>query len=237
MITDADMLDALVDGQLDPEAAERLEASLGPEQRSYVERQRALRRRLAQDLALDALPAPPQRVLDALAPKPARMLQFPARAQIAAGAGWALAAALLVAVLVPGQPAGGLYGPQDGVLLAQGALAEALNQDLSGAQARGAAGAAQARVIASFAAVDGRSCRLFETQSARAAHAGLACREPQGWSVVAMVESAPLGETADGFRTASSGLPSLLQAAADELRQGDPMDGAAERRAVQSGWR
>jgi len=243
MNTPEDRLQALVDGQLPPAEAARLEAALSPEEARYVARQRALRARLAEDFALEHLPPPPDRLLRALeASAPggggAVIVRGPWRKPQtwALGAGWALAAALALAFLARGSEEAAMLRPSGGMLVAQGSLAEALQQDLSGGDFRqGPAG--EARAIASFAAADGRICRLFETQGDATAHAGLACKEPSGWSVVALVEAPPMAEGVSGFRTASSGLPGLVLEAADSLRAGDPLDAAGERAAIAVGWR
>lgn len=240
-----DRLQALIDGQLAPGEAASLEATLSAEEAAYVARQRALRRRLAQDFDLAALPPPPSR-LAALVEGRAeggRVLRgrIPWRGAMRppvflAASGWAAAAALALAFLARAPGDGTLVGPGQGLLLAQGALAEALSKDLSGAAFRSGPGG-EARAIASFTATDGRMCRLFEAQAKVNAHAGLACREPEGWSVVALVESPPLPDGQSGFRTASSGLPGLVLEAADGLRASDPLDAAAERTAITQGWR
>lgn len=237
-------LQALVDGQLPAEEAARLEAALTAEDAAYVAGQRALKQRLAEDFALANLPPVPERLTRLLeAPDGGQVLRgrIPWRGLLrppvlAATAGWALAAALALAFVVRGPVEAGLVRPSDGLLLAQGSLAETLEQDLSGAAFRTGEGG-EARAIASFAAADGRLCRLFEAQGEATAHAGLACREREGWAVVALVESPPMTEGASGFRTASSGLPGLVLNAAEDLRDGDPLDADAERAAIKLGWR
>lgn len=232
-----DRLQALVDGALPPAEAAALEIEIAGDvaAQAYVARQRALRRRVEQDFAL-ALEAPiPDRLRNLVRQEPNVVRgRIPWRGALVGGGGWALAAGLALALLARG-PEGGLVAPSEGALFAKGALAAALEQDLSGADLRrGPAG--EARAVASFQAADGRFCRIFEAQAGNEAHAGLACREARGWSVVALVASEPLEADPTGFRTASSGLPGLVLEAADELRQGDPLDAAGESAAQAHRW-
>lgn len=228
---------AHVDGALPPEESAAVEAELAanPEARSYVDRQRALRARLQADFA-PVLEAPIPSRLQAAFDRPMRAPTprlTPWRA--AAGGGWLLAAGLGLALLGQQGPQG-LVNPRPDGLEAQGALAAALEQDLSGADPRRGQGG-EARALASFQASDGRFCRLYEARSADQGHAGLACRERDGWRVVALVRSQGALSAADGFRTAGSGLPPLLLETADAMREGDALDAAQEQAARETGWR
>lgn len=113
-----------------------------------------------------------------------------------------------------------------GRLVATGAIARALDQQL--ASAPGGAVAVQV----SFKARDGRYCRSFST----AATAGLACREADGaWALqqLAAVDAGPGG----GMRQAASALPPAVLAAIDARMAGEALNAEQERAARDAGWR
>lgn len=113
----------------------------------------------------------------------------------------------------------------DGMLIARGGLAAALDERLAADRAR----PGETRIGVSFAAADGRFCRTFDG----AAMSGLACRGDAGWQLVATASaSAATGQ----YRQASSG-SALVLAAAQEMMAGEPLDAAGERRARDAGWR
>lgn len=113
----------------------------------------------------------------------------------------------------------------DGVLIARGGLAAALDERLAADRAD----PGETRIGLSFAAADGRFCRTFDG----AAMSGLACRGDTGWQLVA---TAPGSGASGEYRQASSG-SALILAAAQEMMAGEPLDAAGERRARDSGWR
>jgi hypothetical protein len=144
--------------------------------------------------------------------------------------GFAALAASLVLGLALGRtllaPAGGPVGIEHGTMVAQGALADALDVQLASAQPAGA----PVRMGVSFAAADGRLCRTFDS----AALSGLACRGEAGWQLM-MTAAGASGPRGD-YRQAASGNPLVAQAA-QEMMAGEALDAAGERRARDSGWR
>jgi len=154
----------------------------------------------------------------------------------------AMAASLVLGVLLgtralaPHPPAGGdtlaLNVAPDGAITAQGALRDALEQDVAGTVLDPNA---KVGVGLSFRDHARHYCRTFTLDSASS---GIACKQPEGW-VVAHLEhgrNAPAGEQG-GYRTAASPLsPTLLQAI-DAMRAGDTLDAAGEAAAKARGWK
>ena len=120
----------------------------------------------------------------------------------------------------------------DGAITAQGALRDALEQDVAGTVLDPNA---KVGVGLTFRDHAKQYCRTFTLDSASS---GIACKQPEGW-VVAQLEhgkNARQGE-AGGYRTAASPLsPTLLQAI-DAMREGDTLDASAESAAKARGWK
>ncbi len=170
--------------------------------------------------ALLAEPAPAPQVVDLNT----------VRAQRRGMASWAawggMAASLVLGTVIGTRLApSGVEGPDR--LVATGAIAKALDQQLASAPTGGTVA-----VQVSFKAKDGRFCRSFSTN----ASAGLACREADGaWALqqVAAIKAAPAG----GMRQAASSLPPSVLSAVDDLMAGDALDPAQEQAARDAGWR
>lgn len=113
----------------------------------------------------------------------------------------------------------------DDRLVARGAIAQALEQQLASAPGDGVA------VQVSFKARDGRFCRSFST----AASAGLACREADGAWALQQVAAVPAGSSG-GMRQAASGLPPSVLAAIDAAMAGEALDAEQEKAARDRGW-
>jgi hypothetical protein len=120
----------------------------------------------------------------------------------------------------------------DGAITAQGALRNALEQDIAGTVLDPNA---KVGVGLTFRDHAKQYCRTFTLDSASS---GIACKQSEGW-VVAHLEhakNARQGE-AGGYRTAASPLsPTLLQAI-DAMREGDTLDAPAEAAAKARGWK
>jgi hypothetical protein len=235
----AEQIDAFVDGQLDPATAAQIEAAMVGDAAfgARIAQQRELRARLAG--AFDA-------VLDE--PVPARLLQAldgrsggataigaarSARTRLVAPRPlwWSAAAAsVLVAALIgwnlPRDP-GGVLIPEEGALLAAGALEEALSRRVSG-DARDTTGIT---VALSFITADGRYCRAFSLDSGLD---GLACRGNGRWEVEA-TGRAP-ARPAEEYRQASSTLSAPVLAAISLRQAGDALTPDEESRLRDGGW-
>jgi hypothetical protein len=134
----------------------------------------------------------------------------------------------MAATLVLGTLIGTRLAPSSGVddrLVASGAIAQALNQQL--ASTPGGAVAVQV----SFKARDGRWCRSFSTS----ASAGLACREADGaW---ALQQVAAVSASGGGMRQAASSLPPSVLAAVDAAMAGEALNAEQEKAARDAGWK
>jgi hypothetical protein len=143
----------------------------------------------------------------------------------------AMAATLVVGVLAGIAGVSGLQGPfsasGDGQLVAQGALSEALSQQL----ASSAPAAAEVKIGVSFVAKDGAYCRSF----AMGASAGLACQEGGKWKVPVLAPAAGGGEGA--YRQAGSAMPAAVLDAIDQRIAGKALDAAGEQAAQKNGWK
>lgn len=236
-----EILMAYADGELEAPLREQIERAMrsDPQVAAAVQRHRALRADVfaafagvldepVPDRLQPREPASPVRI-DALASAGARPL--PARWS------WmqwsAMAASLAVGVLAGalgwrGMHAGADAAPfarQGDALVAQGALATALSQQLAAA----APGAGGVQMGVSFRATDGHYCRSFTL----GATAGLACRSGQDWRIPVLAE----GEAAQGaYRQAGSALPAAVLDAIDGRIAGRALDAQAERAARARGW-
>jgi hypothetical protein len=228
MEPDDDLLMAYADGELDEIGRARIERAIAqdPELRARLERQRRLRATLAAHYGPTAEEAVPECLRSMLetnvvrlpAPRPRPLWQSLA----ALAATLVLGLALGRTLLMPSVP----VGIENGTMVAEGPLADALDSQLASAQPADAA----TRIGLSFAAADGRLCRTFDS----AALSGLACRGREGWQLM-MTAAGARGPRTD-YRQAGSGNPQVL-AAAQELMAGPAFDADAERRARDSGWR
>jgi hypothetical protein len=239
MKIEEETLMAYVDGELDPASAARVEAALAddPELAAAVAHERALRQRLrsAFDPIIDE--PIPERLIAAARGEKTPPQAAPANLPLRRRGTWrywgAMAAGILIGVLfaqaLPDSGSGPWRSGADGVLVASGELARALDTQLASAPA-----ASTAVIGLSFKATSGEYCRTFTTSQPRT-WAGLACRGSQGWYVPALMETqAPAnGE----LRTASTALPPALLEQVDTRMKGEALDAEGERAARDAGWR
>ncbi len=142
---------------------------------------------------------------------------------------WLAMAATLTLGLVVGNYVGG--GPQapvqnrDGLLIAAASLDQELDQQLASVGARNGV-----RVGLTFRDRHGSICRSFNDGTA----SGLACRDQDDWRIRGLFQ-APEGQAGD-YRMAAGEDPRLA-ALIDETIAGEPFDAAAERAALEKGWR
>lgn len=230
---------AYVDGELDPPARAALAAACATDAAlaARVDREQALRRRLAAAFDAELDEPVPQRLLDALRAPPAEVVDLAAaRARRRPRWAWpewgAMAACLAIGLFIGRAllgPAADPFEHVDGKLLARGVLAEALTQQLASEERPGAAVA----LPISFAATDGRYCRSFVMSGESLA--GLACRGGGGWELELLAPAGGAGP-ADGVRPAGSDLPPAVLRAVDERIAGEPLGAAAEREVRGRGW-
>ncbi|CCW16166.1 hypothetical protein EBBID32_4980 [Sphingobium indicum BiD32] len=229
-MTDIDeaMLIALVDGELDEVTRRRVDRAVAddPALAERLAMHRRLRERLAghyAPIAQEPLPDAMRALLEESA-KVTPLVRSTPRWR-----GWAVGGAIaasLVMGLGLGRLTGGEGGPiglHDGVMVAQGDLAQALDTQLASAQ-----GDAAIRIGLTFQRKGGGWCRSFD-----GAVAGVACREGEGWQVQQALPGAGQGSA---YRQASSS-DARVMATVDALIDGAPVDAAGEGAARAKGWR
>lgn len=235
MRIDEEKLMAFADGELQGRDREAVECALAedPRLRETLEEQRRLRRTLNDHYGPVAGEEVPERLLAMLGAAPAenvaslsgarerrRLFQRPALRNFGAIAA-TLAVGMLAGQLIPrGNDA---VGVENGVMVARGSLATALETQLASAQAADAA----TRIGVTFADRQGRACRTFDSQIA----SGLACRDGGNWAIV--MTAAHQRQTTQ-YRQAGS---SPILQAAQEMMAGEPLDAAGERAAMRAGWK
>lgn len=225
MTIEADMLMAYADGELDPIAAKRVERAIADDPRlgEEVARHRALAARLRGGLAPAAtVPDAVARMLeDAARVTPLRQ---PDRAPARRWAwGGAVAASLLVGAMV-GQMLPrdtGTIALADGRAVVRGDIARALDTQLASTQAADA----PVRVGLTFRDAGGALCRTFERQ----ATAGIACAHDGEWGLARLYGGAV--QERSEFRQAGSPQAAMMADVA-AMAKGDPMDAAAEKKAL-----
>jgi hypothetical protein len=144
----------------------------------------------------------------------------------------ALAAMLMVGVMAGHYGVGMLpvdqgetVASREGVLVAQGRLATALDQQLAGS-------GGPVRIGTSFLAQDNSYCRSFTTAQEMS---GLACKQGGAWKVQLAVQSQ--GKSQQGeYRQAAAEMPTQVLDAIDQRIAGQPLDAKAEQEAVQRKW-
>lgn len=233
MSIDPEMLMAYVDGELDPIAAKRVEraaeadATLAEE----IARHRRVRARLRS--AFDPLAAtPPLEPLAEMLRASGKVTDIAAvRAERGRPllrwlpAGGAVAAALALGLVIGrGLPRAEPFAMHDGMLVAHGEAAKALDTQLAAQQA-----GSNIRIIVTFRRSDGEYCRAFEA----GAQAAIACRDEGGWQVQSLRAA---GESAaTEYRQAGSASAALM-AEAQDMMAGEPLDARGERAAIDARW-
>lgn len=217
-----ELLCAYLDGELDETARTQLTRALETDAggRVRLERMRVADARLRREMPPQSRPASDP-IADFIRRHEAgAAVAMPARRRwIVPGAIAAAAATITFAVLFSSRG----VPPVDSY--AEGALQAALET-----RPGGVAGGAPVAIVMTLRTRDGTLCRLFESRTGTAAE-GLACRDEAGWKIVAWDATVFRGE---GYKTA--GASPMLDAAMDRLGA-EPLDAAAERAALEGGWK
>ncbi|WP_097091453.1 anti-sigma factor family protein [Novosphingobium sp. Chol11] len=231
-MTDIDeaMLIAWVDGELDEVSRRRVDRAIA-EDPALAQRLAAhlqLRERLSGHYApVEAEPVPPgMRALLEECGKIIPIGHSSAPRQRKLWIGGAIAASLVLGLGI-GRMSHGPTGPiglSDGIMMAKGNLASALETQLASAQQD-----APIRIGLSFKRRGGGWCRSFEGSIM----SGVACRERDGWQVEQLVAA---GSRSTEYRQASS-TDERVTSTIDALMEGAPADAAQEAAARASGWR
>ena len=229
-MTEEEEFFAWLDGELDAETAARVEARVASDP-ALAEQARA-HRALAGQLrdAFDPLmtAAVPDRIGEAPVDFAAARERRAAR-PITRTTQWAaMAATLAIGIVTGSMLSPGSSGPvvrENGALVAAASLEDALYTRLASAPA-----GEGARIGLTFRDAKGALCRSFEDEGT----SGLACRADGDWKIRGLFqqESAQQGE----YRMASGVDPRLAELIEESIA-GEPYDAAAERKAMESGWR
>lgn len=228
---------AYADGEADPATCAAVEQAIkeDPSIAVKVARHRALRARVRSAFKpVLAEKVPPR--LEAIAGRGAKVVQLdsvrqqrqlPLPRRRWSWPEWgALAATLAVGVLF-GHMTLGPDSPvalQDGVTVAGGTLATALDRQLASQQG-------QAVVIGtSFSDKQGAYCRTFRM----GASAGMACRQGGAWKIQVLVASA--AQTGQ-YRQANAAMPPAVLEAMDARIAGQALNAAQEKAALAAGWK
>jgi hypothetical protein len=245
---------AYVDGELDPSASAEVERALraDPELAARAARYRNLRTRLKAAYAPELDEPVPERLLTALRAPPlvtpearAARKATPAGRRDARWTGmrWSgvrltsMAAGVLLALgagfFVWRDSQSVMIRAADGALVASGALARGLSDQLAGDSAP----SSSVTIGLSFVAKSGDYCRTFSIAQG-AQGAGLACRRNDRWRIAVLAQP-DAGAAGNGlqYRPASSPLPAAVLSAVQDQVSGDPLDRAAEIAARGRGWR
>lgn len=238
---------AYVDGEVDDALRARIDAAMAvdPQVAAAVARQRELSARLRSAYD-DVLQEPvPERLLATLRPAPTQpavdnVIELPRLAETPMAGAYDTKPAsswyALAATFVLGIGLGLLFGLREepsialreGNLVAQGALADALGNQLAAAQR----GDEAVQIGFSFNAGEGGVCRTFALGADQLA--GIACHRDEGWRLHMLV-TAP-ATAAGEYRQASSALPPAVLAEVEKRIVGEPLDATAEQQARQRDW-
>ncbi len=236
---------AYADDELDPPTRAAVEAAMAadPELARRVARHKELRNRVrsAFDKVLDeplpdrliatARTAPTDRREDNVIPlrrKSAPRWSWPQLGSIAASL---VVGAILGQLLLRASTTGPIIA-RDGQLLAGGALAHALSNQLASDHAQ----QAPVQLGVSFRSKSGEYCRTFLLRE-QSALAGVACRDREEWRVQVLAQNGQAAADSGQYRPAGSALPRVVLQAVEEQIVGEPLDAAAEAAARSKDWR
>ena len=241
-----ELLMAYADDELDPAARAELKSAIDadPALAERVSRHRALRARVEAAFTAQLSEDIPQRLLQAARGQSAARSESGvadlAQARAARRAAprrrlpmvFGIAASLLAAlglgyfVWQSQTP----FGKDAGGLVARGALASALTQQLAADPPAGP----RVQIGLSYLAKSGEYCRTFALAGSQAA-AGIACHQGEQWRVRLVGSASETRHTE--YRTAGSPLNTALLDAVQADIAGEPLDSAAEQSARAAGWK
>ncbi|MBB6092678.1 hypothetical protein HNQ60_001556 [Povalibacter uvarum] len=238
-----EILMAYADGELDAATRTAIEEAMANDPRiaQAIERHRSLGRdlRSAFDPMLDE-PMPEKLVIAATtapATKPADVVSIDgARRPIKRSWSWpewgAMAASLLIGIVITRlvTSTDDNVVARDGHMFAAGTLANALDQ-----QASGASSESGVHVAITYRAKSGDYCRTF-TMAEPAEVAGIACRQGDQWRLDTLAGGEST-EASSNYRMAGTAMPpAILQTVQDSIA-GEALDAAQEAAARERGWK
>lgn len=220
---------AFIDGELDDVTARRIarEAESDAALATEIARHRALKAQLAAHFAPIVAEAVPERlralIVDPKVDASLAERRAAKRARFAPTHWGAIAAALVLGLTIGLKPwtTTADVASANGTLIASGALAAALDNQLASNQPA----SADMRIGLSFRDRQGRICRSFAGRDL----SGIGCRTDDRWTL----DRTMGGQAGGDYRQASSG---MLAADAAAMMAGEPFDAAAERAARDRGW-
>jgi hypothetical protein len=222
---------AYADGELDAQTRREIEAEMAtdPQVAQEIEKHRALRADVGQAFAGVLTEQVPDRLLRAAKKTPSaprRQWSWPEWTSIAASLAIGVFGGYLM--LKPDRSGEIIASAADGHVVAGGALAQALSDQLSSEDG------SAVDIGLSFRSKSGEYCRTFSARTSNSV--GFACRDAQAWRID-MLSSGPRAESAGDYRMASTQLPApIIQAIADRM-QGEALDADEEAIARQHRWR
>jgi len=226
-------LSAFIDGELPPGEMEQIALLLAkrPDLDAWVRQQEALRAGIKKSLSDLVAGPPPEKLMRSIESAPVswrwrlrHAWQQPLlRTWMPAGATLALGLLIGIGLSPPGDIAS-----RGGQVMAQGALASALNSKLASERGAGSG----PRIGITFRDRDGHYCRTFDT----GAESGFACHEERGWGI-AMLAARPNAEAQGPYRMVGSEMPDVVRSAIAARIQGEPFDMKAEKSARDRDWR
>jgi len=228
---------AYADGELDAETRRAIEAEMAvdPAIAQEIARHRAMRNEVGGAFAGVLEEPVPDRLLRAAKKSPAKSPQQ-SRRQWSWPEWTSIAASLLIGVLAgrallpqSGGERGLITAGLDGRVIASGALAQALSEQLSSQDGT------NIDIGLSFRAKSGEYCRTFGARAPNPV-VGFACRDAEVWRID-MLSTAPRAESGRGYRMASTQLPAPIVQAIAERMQGEALDADEEAIARQRRWR
>jgi hypothetical protein len=232
-----EILMAYADGELDAETRRAIEAEMAvdPQVAQEIERHRAMRAEVGGAFAGVLEEPVPDRLLRA-AKKTAPKAAQPSRRQWSWPEWTSIAASLVIGVLggrallqQPDRSSGIIVAGVDGRVIAGGALAQALSEQLSSQDGSGV------DIGLTFRSKSGEYCRTFGANAANVV-VGFACRDAEVWRID-MLSTAPRAESGGGYRMASTQLPAPIVQAIAARMQGEALDADEEAIARQRRWR
>jgi len=240
-----EMLMAYADGELDAAERAQVEAAMAadPQLARRVAAHQALRSTLAAGFGKVLEEPIPERLTSlarsaAAAPPKGQVLPFRLHAA-AAPRPWlqwgSLAASFVLGALI-WQFAAQRYlsGPvldRNGELVASGALARALSNQLAADEAP----STPVQIGVSFLSKGGDYCRTFQLRGANGA-AGMACQRNTQWKLEVLTRTAS-DAASPQYRQAASALPPAVVRAVTDSIAGEPLDAGAEIRVRAREWR
>jgi anti-sigma factor RsiW len=143
-----------------------------------------------------------------------------------------IALGAVIAHLAMRAPATSRFGTENGHLVAQTDLAQALSTQLAIDQSMDT----PVQIGVSFKSKAGDICRTFTVKDENVM-GGLACRQGAEWRVQILANAPPGTNAQGGYKPAGGSMPTSVVAAVEQQIDGDPLDADGEAAARARGWK